>query len=100
MRMTDEDEVGLKEKPEDTQKDYIEIRPEEPRVRAKELDPNLLLGLWNRESSGASCLKAPSGCEMSRPGGAYNRVLNGWVSLSGYHRGGIQDTAGSAPPCG
>ena len=36
----DEDEVGLKEKPEDTryiQKDYIEIRPEAPGVWTKDL---------------------------------------------------------------
>ena len=42
--MIDEDEVGLKEKPEDTRyikkKDYIKIRPEAPGVRAKELDLN------------------------------------------------------------
>ena len=46
MRMIDEDEVGLKEKPADTRyivfdvSKKIEIRPEAPGVRAKELDPN------------------------------------------------------------
>ena len=35
MRMIDEDEVGLKEKPEDTR--YIKIRPEAPGVWAKDL---------------------------------------------------------------
>ena len=59
MGMIDEDEVGLKEKPEDTRyikKEYIKIRPEAPGVRAKEhLIPN-------RESTGVSYLKAPSGC--------------------------------------
>ena len=52
MRMIDEDEVGVKEHPEDTRyikKDYIETRPEAPEVRAKELDPNFCryLGYWN-----------------------------------------------------
>ena len=46
MRMIDEDEVGLKEKP----------------VREKYVIPTLpLLGLRTRESAGASRLKAPSG---------------------------------------
>ena len=43
MRMIDEDEVGPKEKPEDTRyikTDYIEIRPEAPGVQEKELDTN------------------------------------------------------------
>ena len=41
MRMIDEDEVGLKEKPEDNR--YIEIRPEAPGVWAKEPDPNFAI---------------------------------------------------------
>ena len=41
MRMIDEDEVGLKEKPEYTRYiKNIKIRPEAPGVWAKELDPN------------------------------------------------------------
>ena len=46
MRMIDENEVGLKEKPEETRytkKDYIKIRPEVPGVRAKDLIPNLAI---------------------------------------------------------
>ena len=39
MRMIDEDEVGLKEK----QKDYIEMKPEVPRVWAEDLIPNCRL---------------------------------------------------------
>ena len=60
MRMIDEDEVGLKENPEYTR--YIEIRPEAPGVRANDVIPTLpLLGLWNRESTVASRMKAHSG---------------------------------------
>ena len=63
MRMIDEDEVGLKEKPEDTRYiKKIEINPEASGVWAKDLIPILpLLGLRTRESAGASRLKAPSG---------------------------------------
>ena len=46
MSMIDEDEVGLKEKPEDTRytkKDYIKIRPEVPGVWAKDLIATLPL---------------------------------------------------------
>ena len=51
MRMIDEDDVGLKEKPEDNlssqqldQKDYIlEIRPEAQEVRAKDWIPNFAI---------------------------------------------------------
>ena len=63
MRMNDE--VGLKEKPENTR--YInkiasKIRPEPPGVRVKDVIPTLpLLGLRTRESAGSSRLKAPSG---------------------------------------
>ena len=41
---------------------HFDIWPEAPVVRAKDLIPTLpLLGLWTRESAGASRLKAPSG---------------------------------------
>ena len=47
MRMIDENEVGLKEKPEDTryiyQKDYIKIRTEAPGVRANDMIPNFAI---------------------------------------------------------
>ena len=39
MKIID-DEVGLKEKPEDTRYDYIEIRPQATRVRANDSIPN------------------------------------------------------------
>ena len=45
-RMIDEDEVGLKEKPEYTRyinKDYIEMRPEAPGLWAKDLIPNFAI---------------------------------------------------------
>ena len=62
MRRIDEDEVGLKEKPEEHKKDYIKIRPEAQRVWAKDLIPTWpLLGLRTQESAGASHMKAPSG---------------------------------------
>ena len=48
-------------------KDYIEIRPEAPGVRAKDVIPTLsLLGLRTRDSADASSLKAPSG-EVKNP---------------------------------
>ena len=44
------------------QKDYINIRPKAPRVRAKDFIPTLpLLGLQTLESAGASFLKSPGG---------------------------------------
>ena len=55
MRMIDEDEVGLKEKPEDTKIDYIEIRPEAPGVRAKELDPNFAI-IGTADSEKCRCI--------------------------------------------
>ena len=67
MRMIDEDKVGSKETPQDTRyikNNYIKLRPEEPGVRAKELESQLLplLGLRTRKSAGASSLRAHSGC--------------------------------------
>ena len=61
-----EDEVGLKEKTrrhQIHQKDYIEIRPEAPEVRAKDLIPNFaVIGT-------ASRLKAPTCSEgVKNPG--------------------------------
>ena len=46
----------------DNQKDYIEIRPEAPGVRAKELDPNVAI-IAIADSGKCRCvnLKAPSG---------------------------------------
>ena len=56
-----DDEVGLKEKPEDTRYiKKIEIRPEAPGVRAKDFIPTFpIWGLRTRESAGASHLKVP-----------------------------------------
>ena len=79
--MIGEDEVGLKEKPEDTR--YIKkitskIRPKAPGVRAKDLIPTLpLLELQTRGK--CRCVKPEGtqrGCEISRPGCAYNQVFN------------------------
>ena len=61
----DEDEVGLKEKPEDTRyikKDYIEIRPEAPGVRVKEIDRNFAVS-GTADSEKYRCVKSerPSG---------------------------------------
>ena len=62
MRMIDEDEVGLKERHQMHQKDYIEIRSEASGVRENDSIPTLpLLGLRTRESASVSRLKAPSG---------------------------------------
>ena len=63
--MIDEDEVGLKEKPEDTRyirKDYIKIRPKHRECGQRNLIPTLpLLGLQTRKNAGALSLRAPSG---------------------------------------
>ena len=42
MRMIDEDDVGLKEKP-DTSKTLHQIRPESQRERAQDLIPNFAI---------------------------------------------------------
>ena len=65
----DEDEVGLKEKPEDTRyikKDYIEIRPEAPGVWTKDLINFIPMYChhWDcglKTSTGASSLMIPTG---------------------------------------
>ena len=51
--MIDEEEVGLKENPEDTR--YIKIRPEAPEVWAKDWIPNFAI-IWNctRKRAGSS----------------------------------------------
>ena len=67
MRMIDEDEVGLKEKPEYIRyikkiTPYIKIWPEAPGVQAKDSIPNFaIIGNCRLgESAGVSHLKAPS----------------------------------------
>ena len=80
--MIEEDEVGLKEKPEDTSKRLHQNKTEAPEVRSKDLIPNVAIigncGLG--ESTGASHLKAPSGGGgggvKSQPCGVYNWVFN------------------------
>ena len=60
MRMIDEDEVGLKEKPEDTRKDYIKMRPEAPGVWAKDF-PTLPLHVLGTADSGTAGSSLPGG---------------------------------------
>ena len=59
--MIDEDEVGLKEKPEDRymyiKKDYIKMRPEAPGVRAKDLIPNFAI-IGTADSGKCRCVTA------------------------------------------
>ena len=88
LNWVDEDEVDLKEKPEDT--GYIKIRPEAPAVRAKEFDPNFAI-IGTADSGKCRCV-APEGilrgCEMSWPGGAYNQVYKLWFPPD--QGGGVQ----------
>ena len=62
--MIDEDEVGLKEKPEDYihQKDYIKIRPAALGVRAKDLIINFAIIENCRLGNGQGCHSDDQGC--------------------------------------
>ena len=66
MRMIDEDEVGLKEKAEDTR--YIKMITSKLGVWAKELDPNITMS-GTADSGKCRCVTPEGtqrGCEISR----------------------------------
>ena len=78
LNWVDEDDVGLKENPENPR--YIKIRPEAPGVRAKDLIPNFPI-IGDSGGGGGGCRQVHHAwkhlTEMkSQQGGAYNRVFN------------------------
>ena len=89
MRIIDEDEVGWKEKPEDTR--YVKMITWSIGVQANDLIPNFAIigNCWLGKVQVRHTWRhlAREG-EQSRPGGAYNQVFNFYSSQT--QGGGVQ----------
>ena len=90
MRMIDEDEVGVKEHPEDTRyikKITLKQDPKHRKCGQRNLIPTfaVILVIGTADSAKCRCVQREGtqwGCEMSWPGGAYNRLITSSIDMA------------------